>query len=121
MTQKTSTIPTDLAIPSTHDLTVLQAHMRKLCTHFGWETQAEKKFLLMVEEVGEVASAIRKYERILIDTRIDASDKEAIRQNLGSEMADVFSYLMDLANQYDIDLGQAYTKKMTANFSRTWE
>lgn len=114
-------IPSDLTFPETGDLTALQSHLARLCAHFGWETNAEKKFLLLVEEVGELAKAIRKQERLFTETGKPAETAAAIHQNLQDEFADVFSYLMDLANQYDIDLGQAYTAKMSANFSRQWE
>lgn len=121
MTQKKLLIPQELEIPPTGDITVLQDHMKRLCTHFGWETEAEKKFILLVEEVGEVAKAIRKYERITVDVTQKTDNRQALHQNLAEELADVFSYLLDIANQYDVDLGKAYTDKMSANFSRTWE
>jgi len=40
--------------------------------------------------------------------------------NLIEEFADVLNYLMDLANQFDIDLTDAYFKKHDINKDRRW-
>ena len=59
-------------------------------------TSQESQCLLLVEEVGEVAEAIRK-----LDGRKErASDKP----DIGSEMADVLISLVTLANSYQVDL-----------------
>ena len=55
----------------------------------------ERTMLWFVEEVGELAEAIRK------------GDTKAI----GEEMADVFAWLVSLANLYDIDLEEEVKKK----------
>lgn len=112
-------IPAGLEFPQTTQLTELQTHLEKLCEHFGWTTVAEKKFLLMVEEMGELAKAIRNREKLFQEK--DSPKQQDVQQNLAEEFADVFSYLMDLANHYEIDLGKAYTEKMSANFTRTWK
>lgn len=118
----TPSIPAGLTFPETSQLTDLQAHMRKLCDHFGWHMPPEKKFLLLTEEIGELAKAIRKMEKITVDTQqMVGKTPQDLHDNLAEELADMFSYLMDIANSYDIDLGQAYTEKMSANFSRSWE
>ncbi len=53
----------------------------------------EKTFLWFIEEVGELAEAIRKNE------------------NLGEEFADVFAWLVSLANLCNIDLEEEVKKK----------
>jgi len=55
----------------------------------------ERTMLWFVEEVGELAEAIRK------------GDARAI----GEEMADVFAWLVSLANLYGIDLEEEVKKK----------
>ena len=55
----------------------------------------ERTMLWFVEEVGELAEAIRK------------GDTKAI----GEEMADVFAWLVSLANLYGIDLEEEVKKK----------
>lgn len=116
----TPSVPAGLEIPSTHELTALQRHLAQLCTHFGWVTAVEQKFLLMTEEMGELAKAVRRMERI--QTKAASPEQQAQnRTNMEEELADILSYLMDIANHYDIDLGEAYARKMTDNFSRSWK
>ena len=43
------------------------------------------------------------------------------RDKLGSELADVALYLLQLASVADIDLEQAILKKIEVNYSRTWD
>ena len=55
----------------------------------------DKTMLWIVEEVGELAEAVRK------------NDRKAI----GEEMADVFAWLVSLANLFNIDLEEEVKKK----------
>jgi len=55
----------------------------------------DKTMLWIVEEVGELAEAVRR------------NDKKAI----GEEMADVFAWLVSLANLLNIDLEEEVKKK----------
>ena len=55
----------------------------------------DKTMLWIVEEVGELAEAVRK------------NDRKAI----GEEMADVFAWLVSLANLLNIDLEEEVKKK----------
>lgn len=132
MTQNTTRkIPAGLDFPETSQLTELQQHVAKLCDHFGWHNTPERMFLLLTEEVGELAKAIRNKEKLFQeqpqeqakapDDKTQDNKVQAAQDNLAEELADVFSYLMDIANAYDVDLGQAYVKKMSANFGRVWE
>jgi NTP pyrophosphatase (non-canonical NTP hydrolase) len=69
-------------------------------------------YLLLVEEVGELATALR---RIAADSRTPATIDEAIAANrpaLREEMADLLAHLLKLANDTGIDLEQAYLDKM---------
>ena len=80
---------------------------------FHQETVAET-FMLFVEECGELAKAIREKEKINVAE--DAQEKD-----LAHEFADVFIYLLDLCNQQDIDLEQAFREKEEVNKKRTWK
>ena len=55
----------------------------------------DKTMLWIVEEIGELAKAVRK------------NDRKAI----GEEMADVFAWLVSLANLFNIDLEEEVKKK----------
>jgi NTP pyrophosphatase (non-canonical NTP hydrolase) len=96
-------------------LRVLQDYLASVCQERGWtkDTPAEK-FVLFVEEVGELAKAIRKESGLY---------KEAAKTHhfsLEEEFADVLSYLLDLANCYRVDLEVAFRAKEKINETRTW-
>lgn len=117
----THPVPDHLTPPDVSALTELQAHTQRLCRHFKWDAATDHEiFLLLTEEFGELAKAIRKREKLFIAAHKVESD-EAIQANLAEEMADILSYLFDLANRYGVDLGKAYTDKMLANLQRSWE
>jgi NTP pyrophosphatase (non-canonical NTP hydrolase) len=105
---------TDLTTHPT--LPELQRYMDEICKERGWtKDNYAEKFLLFTEEVGELAKAIRKTQGLY---------QEKARQehlSLAEELADVFSYLLDLANCFQVDLEQAFRAKEQINQSRTWE
>lgn len=103
-------------LPEHATLPDLQRYMDEICKERGWtkDTYAEK-FMLFTEEVGELAKAIRKTQGLY---------QEKARQNshsLEEEFADVFSYLLDLANHFHVDLDKAFREKERINATRTWE
>ncbi len=63
-------------------------------------------FLWLMEEVGELASALRKTE-----TLDGTPEAENARKNLEGEFADVLGWLSTLANMHGIDLQEALQKK----------
>lgn len=79
---------------------------------FDSETVPEVKMLL-VEEVGELAKAIRKQHGMKVDSASKQHDVE-------EEAADVFWLLVDLCNRLGIDLEKAFTDKEAKNSHRTW-
>ncbi|MGB1252009.1 MAG: MazG nucleotide pyrophosphohydrolase domain-containing protein [Candidatus Promineifilaceae bacterium] len=66
-------------------------------------------------EVGEVINAVR-YLR-----RSDEAGLEAAREHIAEELADCLAFISKLANCFEIDLQDAYVKKMTHNIGRTWD
>jgi deoxyguanosine kinase len=85
-------------------------------------------YILLSEEVGEVASSLVKIwgeGRRLVRNGRDAAEaqQEALttnRDNLGEELADLLAYTLKLANYAGIDLEQAYLDKMRRNINREW-
>lgn len=71
-------------------------------------------FMLFIEECGEMAKAIRKTENI-------HSDENSEKPKLENEIADVFMYLLDIANHFDIDLEKAFRDKEEINKKRIWK
>ena len=83
----------------------------------GWDKNSYLEiFLLFSEEIGELAKAIRNHEGLYAE-----EDKKHKRFELEEEFADVFNYLLDLANHFEIDLEDAFRKKDAVNAKRNWK
>jgi NTP pyrophosphatase (non-canonical NTP hydrolase) len=101
-------------MPQNLTLQTLQTYIADECRERGWDTRpAADKMLLLTEEVGEVAKALRKELRM-------GAEKPETTDHLAEELVDVLNYLADLANMFDIDLDQAFRNKWSKNASRTW-
>ncbi|HWI64843.1 MAG TPA: MazG-like family protein [Symbiobacteriaceae bacterium] len=72
-------------------------------------------------EVGELCKEILQYKWTADKFGPDAPEVEAIRVKLGHELADVFAYLLKIANYTGHDLQAVYTEKMIQNIQRQWE
>ena len=70
--------------------------------------------MLLLEECGEMAKAARKDQNIHTDR-----NSETFR--LDHEIADVFMYLLDICNHFNIDLEKAFREKEEINKGRVWE
>lgn len=105
-------------IPSNPSLAQLQTYVADICKARGWDTATDlETFLLFVEEVGELAKAMRNRQELFQE----AGKQQARKVELESEFADVLSYLLDLANRMDVDLESAFRKKEEINSGRVWE
>ena len=72
-----------------------QQMIKDMYFHRDSERGLEKTFLWFVEEVGELAEALRKGKR----------------EDMEEEFADVLAWLVSLANLADVDLEKAVLKK----------
>jgi|TARA_B110000503_G_scaffold103609_1_gene154662 NTP pyrophosphatase (non-canonical NTP hydrolase) len=85
----------------------------KVCRAKGWDrAPIDTVWLLLTEEVGELASAIRQYKKTFKKTNL----KKDRGTDVMMEMGDVFSYLFQLAHMLNVDLDQMWSehgKKMT--------
>ena len=94
----------------------LQRYVAEVCQERGWTKDTPpEKFMLFVEEVGELAKAMRKAAGLY-----DEPAKSRTR-SLEEEFADVLSYLLDLANSFQVDLEAAFRAKEQVNQARTWK
>jgi len=103
-------------LPARPTLQDLQTYLAAVCQERGWTKDTwSEKFVLFSEEVGELAKAMRK--------RAGLYDEQAKKStaNLEEEFADVLSYLLDLANAFNVDLEQAFRAKERVNETRTWQ
>lgn len=103
-------------------LPVIQVHRRDFSTFIGWDKDTiAETILLLTEEMGELAKAVRNLESISIEKAKAKQSSEVIRKDFADELADVFGYVLQLANRYGVDLESAYRAKMAENALRKWE
>ena len=95
----------------------IQSYIKKVMEvrRFNKEKSSDK-ILLLVEEVGELAKAIRKNE---IKLGIDKT-KEYNYSSIESEIADVFIVLLSICDILNIDLFKVFLDKEEENIKRTW-
>jgi NTP pyrophosphatase (non-canonical NTP hydrolase) len=78
-----------------------------LCRDKGWDrAPVNTVWLLLTEEIGELASAIRQYTRTFKKTGL----KKERGVDIQMEMGDVFSYLFQLASMLNVDLDEMWVK-----------
>ena len=88
-----------------------------LCRSKGWDkAPVSAVWLLFTEEVGELASAIRQYQRHFRKTGL----KKDRGTDITTEMGDVFSYLFQLAYMLDVDLDDMWTRHKEKVQTRTY-
>lgn len=103
-----------MSLPQNFTLADYQELVRTLAVERGFDEETVPEvFTLLVEEVGELAKAIRKANGQKID-------KTARQHDVEEEAADVFWLLIDLCNRLDIDLEAAFRAKEEKNSKRTW-
>ena len=92
-----------------------QQYVRDLVKERGFENEGVPElFMLLSEEIGEMAKAARKHTNIKMDDNSHKPDLEL-------EIADVFIYLLDICNHFDIDLEKAFRDKEKINKKRVWK
>lgn len=100
-----------------NSLEQVQSYINNVIAIRGFsEENIEKTMLLLTEEIGELAKAIRKEKT---DMTID---KTKIKNygTVESEIADVFIVLCSICNKLDINLFSAIKNKEKENIERKW-
>jgi NTP pyrophosphatase (non-canonical NTP hydrolase) len=106
-------IPKDATVPE------WQTYMAHLVKYRGWDQASDLEiFLLLTEEVGELAKAYRRHRALF--TEQAKSREQDTKEEVAGELADVFSYLLDIAQRLDIDLEKAMIEKEHQNRKREW-
>ena len=91
-------------------LNYYKTETEKVCKSKGWDRAAiDTVWLLLTEEVGELASAIRQHKKTLKKTNL----KKDRGTDVMMEMGDVFSYLFKLAHMLNVDLDQMWNEHKT--------
>ena len=96
----------------------VQEYIRKVIGIRGFSNQSiEQTMLLLTEEIGELAKAIRKEKTTM------SIDNNKIRNydTIESEVADVFIVLCTICNKLDIDLFSSLKDKEKENIERKWK
>jgi NTP pyrophosphatase (non-canonical NTP hydrolase) len=97
------------------ELRDFQKYIAEMVKERGFEKETVSEiFMLFMEECGEMAKAARKTQKI-------HTDKNSEQFELEHEVADVFMYLLDICNQFNIDLEKAFRDKEEINKKRLWE
>ena len=97
-------------------LRVLQTYVKHKAVKRGFSKETTRdKLLLMLEEFGELASAIRKHMGLKVDKK-----KAKLHDDVKLELADILFYLLDLSETCDIDLFEAFLEKERLNSEREW-
>jgi NTP pyrophosphatase (non-canonical NTP hydrolase) len=96
------------------DLRELQSLVSKIRRERGFTMDPLKIFILLNEEIGEVAAELK---------RVWSSNYDAFsKADLEDELADVLVCLLALANQFEVDLEEVLLKKLVDKDSqRKWK
>jgi|GEM_PF-444159 len=109
---KTDVVAADLS--ASMSLDELKTYISAVVKQRGFDNEGPRDtVLLMVEEVGELAKAMRKFVGLKIDQR-----KADSYTSVEEEIADVFFYLLNLCNTLNIDLFTALKNKELKNEKR---
>ncbi|CAG7652200.1 hypothetical protein PAESOLCIP111_06480 [Paenibacillus solanacearum] len=60
-------------------------------------------------------------EVLKINKAIQDGSLDELKQNIGFEIFDVVWNIFDIANKFNIDLEEAFKKKMEINNQRSWQ
>lgn len=102
-------------IPKDDSLKKLQQYIWQMNIERGFNTEdPSKKLVILMEEVGELAKAIRK----AVGLKFTDSTKQT---ELKEELADVQIVLLGLASMFEVDMFDAVTAKEAKNHTRSWE
>ena len=93
-------------------LAAFQHYYRRVALQRGYKSESPKDcLLLMVEEVGELAREIRRRERLVRHGPSSGSSES-------KELADIFLYVVHMANVLDVDLSKVVQEKELINLQR---
>lgn len=100
-----------------NSLQEVQSYVKEVNTIRGFQNQpVQDTMLLLTEEIGELAKAIRK------DATAMRIDKEKVNhyESIQSEVADCFYVLLSICNKLEIDVFSSLKEKEKENIHRKW-
>lgn len=82
-----------------------------VCIEKGWQNVSiEYLWMFLIEEVGELASAIRRHKKQFPDRK---------KVNIEGEVMDVLSYLFQISDIFNIDLDKAWEENKVVGLKNT--
>jgi NTP pyrophosphatase (non-canonical NTP hydrolase) len=97
--------------PEESTLPAYQEYVGELVDRMGFTKDHNEVFIMLTEEVGELAKEVRRgWKR-----------PEEARELAAGELADVFMYLCNVANNFGVDLDAAIRDKIKKNQTRHWD
>ena len=92
-----------------------QEYIEEMIKERGFDKETIPEiFMLLIEEIGEMAKAARKHTNM-------KTDNNSRKPELEQEIADVFMYLLDICNSFNVDLEKAFRDKEEINKKRVWQ
>jgi NTP pyrophosphatase (non-canonical NTP hydrolase) len=104
----------NLHLPENLTLQELQAYVREMHVERGFSNTTLENVLMLTEEVGELAKAVRKHEKM-------RTDENSRIGSVKEELADVVLVLTSIANDLGVDLEEAIREKEEVNKKRDWK
>ena len=96
-------------------LAAYQRYLRQVLSERGFDDETvSQKFMLLLEEAGEFAKAARNQANLTQATDTSSED-------LHDAAADLFTILLDICNQLNLNLEDAFVARERKNQTRTWE
>ena len=99
---------------SSTTLQMLRERVRKFVSQRDWETFHAPKNITMALAI-EAAELMEHFQWLTVGESRQVRDLADERQAVADEMADVLCYLLALSNEMEIDLSEAFTRKMVLN------
>lgn len=104
----------EIVLPDDASLSDTQKYVQAVCKQRGFDKETlQDAFVLLAEEIGELAHVVRKSSGIKVDV-------QAQKGNAAEELADILIYVLHIANILNIDIEQAFRNKEEINKKRTW-
>lgn len=96
-------------------LAAYQRYLKLVLSERGFDDETvSQKFMLLLEEAGEFAQAARTQANLTQATDTSSED-------LNDAAADLFTILIDICNQLNLNLEEAFVAREHKNQTRTWE
>lgn len=101
-----------------NSLREVQQYIKKVIEIRGFSDESiQEKMLLLTEEIGELAKAIRRHK---VGMAVDVN-KPQNSSSIEGEIADVFIVLNAVCNVLNVDLFNCFKNKEDENIRRIWK